>query len=101
MKPKLLIVDDDEEIRTQMKWALGQDYEVLLAEDRPSALAALKEHRPSVVLLDLGLPPHPADTVEGFAALSDILQQDSAAKIIVVTGQGEKNNALQAIGAGA
>jgi two-component system NtrC family response regulator len=101
MKPTLLIVDDDEEIRTQMKWALNQDYEVVLSEDRPGAVAALKEHRPAVVLLDLGLPPHPADTAEGFNALSDILRHDNSTKVIVVTGQGEKNNALQAVGAGA
>ena len=58
-KPKLLIVEDDDEIRTprQMKWALTQDYEILLAHDRPSALDLFRSARPSVVLLDLGLPP--------------------------------------------
>ena len=54
MKPKVLIVDDDEEIRSQMKWALLQDYDVLLAEDRPSAIAVFRESRPMVVVLDLG-----------------------------------------------
>jgi two-component system NtrC family response regulator len=98
---KLLIVDDDEEIRTQMKWALSQAYEVVLAEDRPSAMAAFRDQRPPVVLLDLGLPPDPSGTQEGFAALSEMLAQDSRAKIIISTGQGEKHNALQAIGAGA
>ena len=101
MNPKLLIVDDDEEIRAQMKWALLQDYNVLLAQDRPSAIAAFREQRPPVVLLDLGLPPHPASPEEGFAALSEMLALDSLAKIILITGQGEKDNALQAIGAGA
>jgi two-component system NtrC family response regulator len=101
LKPKLLIVDDDEEIRTQMKWALTQDYEPVLAEDRPSALAAFKEHRPPVVLLDLGLPPHPGTPEEGLAALSEMISQDNLAKIIIISGQGEKNNALEAIGAGA
>ena len=57
MNPKLLIVDDDEEIRTQIKWALSQDYDVALAEDRPTALAVFREQQPPVVLLDLGLPP--------------------------------------------
>jgi two-component system NtrC family response regulator len=70
MKPRLLIVDDDEEIRTQMKWGLTQDYEIYLAEDRPTALEMLSEHRPQVVLLDLGLPPRPAEPVEGLAALT-------------------------------
>src|ERR1043166_8407378 len=101
MKPKLLIVDDDEEIRTQMKWALSQDYEVSLAEDRHSALTAFCDRRPPVVLLDLGLPPHPANPEEGYATLSEILAQDSLAKIIIVSGQGEKVNALRAIGEGA
>ena len=101
MKPRLLIVDDDEEIRTQMKWGLAQDYEIFLAEDRPSALEQLSEHRPQVVLLDLGLPPRPAEPVEGLAALSEILNRDSLVKVIIISGQGEKANALQAIGAGA
>ncbi len=101
MKPKLLIVDDDEEIRTQMKWALDRDYDVLLAEDRASALELFCEHWPPVVLLDLGLPPRPADPEEGFAALSEMLARNRLAKFIILSGQGEKSNALQAIGAGA
>src|SRR3974390_2930358 len=101
MKPKLLIVDDDEEIRTQMKWALAQDYEVLLAEDRPGALGLFKEHKPAVVLLDLGLPPRPGSPEEGLQALSEILVQESLTKVIIASGQGEKTNALAAIGAGA
>lgn len=101
MKPILLIVDDDDGIRTQMKWALNQDYEVFLAEDRGTAVEAFKEKRPLVVLLDLGLPPRAGTPEEGFATLSEMLAQDNLAKIIIVTGQGEKSNALQAIGAGA
>jgi two-component system NtrC family response regulator len=101
MKPRLLIVDDDEEIRTQMKWALNQEYQVFLAEDRARAIDAFSEHRPQVVLLDLGLPPHPATPEEGLAALSEMIAQNQHAKIIIVSGQGEKTNALQAIGAGA
>ena len=101
MKPRLLIVDDDEEIRTQMKWGLTQDYEIFLAEDRPTALEMLSEHRPQVVLLDLGLPPRPAEPVEGLAALSEIISRDHLVKVIIISGQGERDNALQAIGAGA
>ena len=100
-KPKLLVVEDDESIRTQMKWALVNDYEIFLAEDRPGALDLFKQERPPVVTLDLGLPPHPGDTEEGFHALSEIKEQDSFAKVIVITGQGEKENALKAIGQGA
>ena len=101
MKPSLLIVDDDEEIRTQMKWALVQDYEVLLAEDRVTAVETFKASRPVVTMLDLGLPPRPNEPVEGLAVLSDLLALDTAAKVIIVSGQGEKENALHAVGAGA
>lgn len=101
MKPKLLIVDDDEDIRSQMKWGLAQEFEVVLAEDRATALASFKEKKPPLVLLDLGLPPHPADPDEGLAALSELLAHDPHAKIIIVTGQAEKQNALRAIGEGA
>jgi two-component system NtrC family response regulator len=101
MKPKLLIVDDDEEIRSQMKWALVNDYEVLLAEDRPGAIRVFHEHRPPVGILDLGLPPSPGAPDEGLAALSDILAQDPLTKIIIASGQSEKDNALRAIGQGA
>ncbi len=101
MKPKLLVVDDDEAIRTQLKWALAQEYDVNLAEDRPSAMSSFQEQRPPVVLLDLGLPPRPASPEEGLAILSEMVAIEPNAKIIIVSGQGEKANALQAIGAGA
>ena len=99
--PKLLIVEDDEALRTQMKWALAQDYELFLAEDRLSALEILRSERPTVVTLDLGLPPKPEGVEEGFLALSDMLGHDSLIKVIVITGQGEKDNAIKAIGQGA
>ena len=101
MKPKLLIVDDDEEIRTQMKWAVGQDYEVLLAGDRAEALETFTSHHPAVTILDLGLPPHPNQPDEGLAALSGLLALDKTSKIIIISGQSEKENALRAVGAGA
>jgi two-component system NtrC family response regulator len=100
-KPRLLVVEDDEAIRTQMKWALTEDYEVLLAEDRPNALELFRQEIPPVVTLDLGLPPHPSEAKEGFAALSEMLSHDGFAKVIVITGQGEKDNALKAVGEGA
>jgi two-component system, NtrC family, response regulator len=101
MKPKLLIVDDDEEIRTQMKWALAGDYEILLAGDRASALDQFKAARPGVILLDLGLPPNPGTPEEGMATLTDLLALDNLAKVVIVTGQAEKNIALRAVGTGA
>ncbi len=101
MKPKVLIVDDDEAIRTQMKWALSQDYEVHFAEDRKGALEVFKANSPAVTLLDLGLPPHPNQCDEGLAALSELIEVDATAKVIVISGQSEKQNALQAVGEGA
>jgi two-component system NtrC family response regulator len=100
-KPRLLIVEDDEDIRAQMRWALADDYEVALAADRESAVAAFAEHQPVVTVLDLGLPPRPSDPTEGLATLGALLASDPKARIVVATGQGEKQNALDAIGGGA
>ncbi len=100
-KPKILIIDDDEEIRTQMKWAVAADYQVALAEDRKEAIERFSEHRPQVVLLDLGLPPNPNDTTEGMATLAALLTLDRSAKIIIISGQSDRENAVRAIGAGA
>jgi two-component system, NtrC family, response regulator len=101
MKAKLLIVDDDEAIRTQMRWALSQNYDVCFAEDRRGALEVYEANSPAVTLLDMGLPPRPNECDEGMAALSDILATDRSAKVIVISGQSEKRNAIQAVGAGA
>ena len=101
MNPKVLIIDDDEAIRTQMKWALSQDYEVYFAEDRRGALEVFEANSPAVTLLDLGLPPRPNECDEGLAVLPDLLSLDSTAKIIIISGQSEKQNAIQAVGAGA
>jgi two-component system NtrC family response regulator len=101
MKPILLIVDEDEAVRTQMKWALSNDYEMCFAEDRASAVQAFETTSPAVTLLDLGLPPRPDEFDEGMTALSDLLAIDRTAKVIVISGRGEKRNAIQAVGAGA
>ena len=100
-KAKLLIVDDDEEIRTQMRWALTEDYEILLAQDRPTAVSVFRQEKPLVVLLDLGLPPQPANALEGMATLAELLAIEPATKIVIVSGQGEKQRSLEAIGNGA
>ena len=101
MNPKLLIVDDDEAIRAQMKWALGEQYEVHFAEDRKAAIESFEANSPAVTLLDLGLPPRPNECDEGLAVLSDILAIDNTAKVIIISGQSEKQNAIEAVGAGA
>ncbi len=100
-KQKLLIIDDDEDLRTQMKWALMSDYDIYLAEDRPSAIALINKEQPAVITLDLGLPPNPAGVEEGFAVLDHILDEYGNTKVIIITGRGEKEHALRAVGKGA
>lgn len=100
-KQKLLIVEDDEDLQKQMKWALAQDYDILLADNRQSALEIVQNDHPSVVTLDLGLPPHPAGVEEGFATLSEIVAEYPQTKAVIITGRGEKEHALRAVGMGA
>ena len=100
-KPKLLIIDDDDGIRTQMKWALASDYEVIAARDRSEALTLFKREKPSVVTLDLGLPPDQDGTSEGFSTLGELLEADPFVKIVIITGQDEKEHALKGIDLGA
>jgi len=99
-KPKLLIVEDDKGLQKQLKWAY-EDYEVIIAEDRQSAIAALRLHEPMVVTLDLGLPPDPDGTTEGFAILQEILSLAPHTKVIVASGHGERSSALRAVASGA
>ena len=84
-----------------MKWALAQDYEILLAGDGEKAMQIMESKRPAVVTLDLGLPPHPEGTSEGLSVLSKIMQFNPSVKVIVVTGNPERTAALQAVSDGA
>src|SRR5688572_24759747 len=84
-----------------MKWGLADEYEISLAENRPDALQLFKTLRPPVVLLDLGLPPHPGEPTEGLAALADMLAADPFLKIIIITGQSERQHAIDAVSQGA
>lgn len=99
--PVLLLVDDDAEIREQMKWALMSDYTVVEADDRRSAIAAMKREAPPLVVLDLGLPPAVDVSTEGFAILHEIIQLNPSSKVVVVTGNTDRANALAAIAGGA
>jgi two-component system NtrC family response regulator len=99
-KRKLLIVEDDRGLQKQLKWALS-GYEVIAAENRQQAIAELRRHEPPVVLQDLGLPPDAAGVEEGFATLREILSFAPRTKVIVVTGNGDRDNAVRAVGAGA
>ncbi len=98
--PVLLVVEDDEGLQRQLKWAYD-GYRVLIAGDRRSALEAMRLHEPAVVTLDLGLPPDPDGTSEGFAALTEILRLKPDCKVIVASGHGARESALQAIALGA
>jgi two-component system NtrC family response regulator len=97
---KLLIVEDDPGIQSQLRWCF-EDYEVIVAEDRPTAIAELRRHEPPVVLQDLGLPPDDSGVTEGFAALKEIVALAPHTKVIVVTGHGDQGNAVNAVGSGA
>lgn len=99
-KPLLLVVEDDVGLQRQLRWAY-EDYEVLVASDRASALAVMAERRPLVVTLDLGLPPDPDGTTEGFAALEEIMTRYPHCKVIVASGHGERESARRAIALGA
>lgn len=99
-KPKLLIVEDDAGLQAQLKWAY-EDFEVIIAGDRASAIAALRSEEPPVVTLDLGLPPDPDGTSEGFAVLDEIMALKPDTKVIVASGHGARESALNAIERGA
>ncbi len=97
---KLLVVEDDEGLQRQLRWSY-EDYEVIAAGDRPAAIAAIEAHQPAVVTLDLGLPPDPDGTSEGFATLEAILSRAPGTKVIVASGHGARASGLRAIASGA
>ena len=99
-KQKLLIVEDDPGLQKQFKWTLD-DYEIVIAADRDAAITQLRRYEPAVVLLDLGLPPDADGATEGLATLQQILNLAPLTKIIVVTGNLDRSNAVKAISMGA
>ncbi len=96
----LLIVEDDPGLQSQLKWSF-EEFKPFLAGNRPEAVSQLRRERPSVVITDLGLPPDPGGSSEGFSLLEEIIEFDPNIKVIVVTGREEKDNAVKAIGLGA
>ncbi|MEO7827948.1 MAG: PEP-CTERM-box response regulator transcription factor [Allosphingosinicella sp.] len=99
-RAKLLIVEDDEGLQRQLRWAYD-DYEVLVASNRDAAINMLRAEEPPVVTLDLGLPPDPNGVTEGFATLETILSLKPETKVIVASGHGARESALRAIASGA
>src|SRR3546814_12963007 len=98
--PKLLLVEDDLGLQRQLAWAFD-DFEVFRASDRASAEAVLNRERPSVVLLDLGLPPDADRPSEGLATLQSVLRGSPESKVIMMSGQTERDFALKAVALGA
>jgi two-component system NtrC family response regulator len=96
----LLIVEDDPALQKQMRWSFDR-FETLTAADRDSALVQVRRHQPPVVTMDLGLPPDPDSTSEGFLLLEQMLAIAPDTKVIVLTGQNDRVNALRAIEVGA
>lgn len=98
----ILIVEDDEGLQSQLKWHFDDfDTTIVTAGDRESALAAIRQYEPGVVIQDLGLPPDPEGVTEGFRCLSDMLTLAGFVKVIILTGKGERENALKSIELGA
>ena len=98
--PKLLIVEDDPGLQRQLRWAY-EDYQILTASNYDEAIDLLRSEEPSVVTLDLGLPPDPDGTSEGFRTLAAILSLKPDTKVIVASGHGARESALNAIASGA
>lgn len=96
----LLIVEDDPGLQKQLKWSLDQ-YEIVFATNRSEALTCLRRYEPAVITLDLGLPPDPTNVTEGLNALREILDLRPQTKVIVMTGNDDRSNAIEAIALGA
>lgn len=99
-QPRILVVEDDEGLCSQYRWGL-QGFEVSIAHSRQEAIAETRKIPAQIVLVDLGLPPDPDGVSEGFSTLGELLQLSPHSKIIIVTGSGERQHALKAIGMGA
>jgi two-component system, NtrC family, response regulator len=99
-KPKLLIVEDDEGLCSQYRWAFPS-WDVLLSHTRQQAIGLVKRDNPPVVIIDLGLPPDPDGVSEGFAALDEVLRIAPRTKVVIATGNGARKHALKAVSLGA
>jgi two-component system, NtrC family, response regulator len=99
-RPTLLMIEDDLGLQKQMKWSFDR-YSIVFAEDRETAISQIRRFEPAVVTLDLGLPPDPDTTSEGFKTLSELLTVSPTTKVIALTGQNDRSNAVKAIALGA
>ncbi len=100
-KQRVLIVEDDPGLQKQLKWALKADFDLVFAADREQALQQFERHRPAVVVHDLGLPPDERGVSEGFASVQSMLQKSPQTRIVIMTGKGDRQDAIELIGLGA
>jgi two-component system NtrC family response regulator len=101
LEHKILVVDDEELIRNQMKWALSKDYEVLLAGNVNSAMKSIGKEKPDIIMLDISLTPDMGTGTEGIALLQEILSLDDTIKVIMITGNNTRENARRCVALGA
>jgi len=100
-RPRVLVVEDQEAISTQLRWGLSSDYEVSTAGTGKAALDLVEAVQPDLVTLDLGLPPDAQGTAEGLRLLRQLLARDKYLKVVVITGAQDETAALEAIRLGA
>ncbi len=96
----LLVVEDDEGLRRQYKWVFPE-FRLNLAGSREEAIAVIRRQPISVAIVDLGLPPKPDEATEGLATLGAIRELSPATKVIIATGQTDRQYALRAVELGA
>jgi two-component system, NtrC family, response regulator AtoC len=100
-KGTVLVVDDDESVRSGLYWALTSDYQVLQASSRDEACALINDEEIHVVVSDLHLPPNTDDISEGLALIDIARSQDPPLQVVVITGSDSKRVALEAVKHGA
>jgi len=98
-KDLILIVDDDEGIRTQLKWALTNEYQVIMAKDIDEAIEAITNEMPNLITLDITLSLN--RDMEGLEILEKIVMLNPKIKVIMLTGNAQKALMLKAIQMGA
>lgn len=101
LRPKVLIIEHDGATRRQLECALRDEFELLIAGDPLKGLALAHEQSPTVILLDLDLPPNPIGPDDGLQCLGEIGKYGGNGKVIVLNSHCEQPDALQAIKAGA
>lgn len=98
-KKKILIIDDEEGIRDQFKWSLKQDYKVLVAGNAEEGIELFKSEHPDLVVSDIALSGN--GDQDGLQLFEDIQLLDSKVKVIIITGNEQRELAFKAVQMGA